>query len=162
MVYSTYKCKSDLYIVEPVDTYDAIESDYTIATADVNIPNKGEYTSNMRQSIDQKLAYHIVKNGSQIGMLYNVITARGYEGACMYCKNDTIGMLIMFKTIFEIYDYHKIYVTPHTDGLKYFISIATPASIVSYHIKGTPLTILRNVLEVQGAKLFSYFKIEVL
>jgi len=161
MVHASYICDNNIYTVESVDTYDTIEEDAIKATADVDGIDIKKYMNAMKKSVYQKLAYHIIKNGVVIGLIYNTIMNDKYTGNCVYCKGDIVGAMVLFKTMSEITPYHKMYILPHTGGLKYFLSQATASSIKSYHIHKTPIIICKSLEEVY-AKLFTYLHIEKL
>lgn len=161
MVLASYKNNGHLYTVEPAQSFD-IEIDANLAMHNTGNMDLSEYMSRMHDSVDQNLAYHILKDGVQVGMMYNRVTSLGYEGCCIYCVGDVIATMVLLKSMFEVYDTHKILITPFGGSLKYFISMATPDSIREFHLYGTPLTIVRSQLESQGPRLFKYLGIEVL
>ena len=162
MLHASYRSRGSLYTVEQILNNDTILQDVTTATAEYTDIDIATQVSRMKESVKQGLAYHIKKDGNTIGMLYNAVENGMYEGVCVYCKNDTAGMMILMKTMFEIYDSHKITIKPYAGGLKYFVSIATAGSILKYHNGSGDIIIARKRLEEVGPKLFKYLGIEVL
>jgi len=114
------------------------------------------YKKNMVTSLEQGLAFAIFKEDKRIGFVYMLVKDNMYIGVSIHLEKDVTGMLIGLRTIFEIYDAHKIKVTPHPGGLKYFLSMATGSSIRAYHTHGSPLTILREDIYEKGKKMFKY------
>jgi hypothetical protein len=162
MPHASYTSNGDLYCVEKVTDHSEVATDVLMILADAEIENVDEYSARMHEAIDQGLAYHIKKNGATVGIMYNRVHEGKYEGSCIYCKNDTVGMMILLKTMFEINDAHKIYVMPYKGSIKYFLSLATEASIKAYHVKEAPLVIVKNTIVPKGTRAFRYLEIEEL
>lgn len=121
------------------------------------------YRGRMEESVRQGLAFRVTKSGKKIGVMYNLFENGEYQGAALYCKGDTVGMMILMKSMFEVYNWHKIRVMPHSaEDAKYYVSMATENSIKMYYTVGTPLTIVRSMITVRGPELFKYLGIEVL
>lgn len=162
MVHASYKCHGSLYTVERIDDYLTIDSDADRALRDTTGVDIVEYTDRMEDSVNQQLAYRVMKDGLQTAVMYNRVVGYSYEGVSIYCEKDSVAMLILLKSMFEIYPAHKLLVMPYADSLKYFISMATSESIREYHLSGKPLVLVKAELEKNGPKLFTYMQIECL
>lgn len=162
MVHALYRNNEDIYIVEILEDYSHIDEDATLATTDVQGVDLDEYKSRMRDSVDQRLAYHVKKNGARIGLAYSRMSEIGYEGCSIYCKGDLIATMVLLRTMFEICDYHKIQIYPHEGTIHNFISMVTADSIREYHQLNKPLVIVKKDILQQGEKLFKYLNIEKL
>ena len=71
-------------------------------------------------------------------------------------------MLVALKTMFELYETHKISFMPHKANLQYFKAMAYGPDIRVHYSTRKPLVIRRDELEQKGLKLFKYFGIEAL
>lgn len=144
-----------------IDDMTKIDSDMESVKDTISDADPVEYRDNMAESVQQGLAYEIYKNEDRVGFVYNRVEYGEYMGASIYIT-DTLAMLIALKTMFEIYDYHKITFVPHEDNLKYFKAMAYGPDIRVYHETGNHLVIRREDLETKGLRLFKYFGIEAL
>lgn len=160
MLHASYKSDNDIYEVVQA-SLDDIDNDIELALADIDTIDDG-YRDRMVESVNQKLGYRLLKNGNRIGIMYNAVINGEYVGCSIYCKNDRVGMVILLKSMFEVYDWHKILIMPYGDGLKYFVSMASAGSIKEYHTRKTPLAIIRKDIEPLGKRVFDYLKIKEL
>ena len=159
MVRASYRSNQDIYeLVEASE--ENIRGDLEFATQWIKIDD--EYEDRMKRSVRQGLGFRVLKNGERIGTMYNMVLDGEYIGCSIYCKDDRVGMMVILKSMFEVYDWYKIVVMPHEDGLKYFVSMATSGSIKEYHLRGTPITILQKYVVEKGKRAFKYLGIEVL
>lgn len=160
MLVASYKSDGKTYSVVKA-TEANVKADYEFALQD-GVEVDEEYINRMYMSVSQGLAFRITRSGKKIGVMYNAVIDGEYVGCSIYCKGDRVGMLVLMKTMFEVYDWHKIMVMPHTNGLKDFISMATSNSIVGFHTRGLPLTIVKKDVVPKGVKMFKYLNIEAL
>ena len=159
LIDKTYACKGSNYYVKSIKDYSYIATDtYQIIDA-IEDTDIAKYKANMKLSVDQELAYSIYKDTERVGYVYNYTIDKAYYGASINIQNP-VAMILGLKTMFEIYDSHKISFVPHKNNLKYFKSLALGSSIREYHNYNTPVAILRDALLTKGRKAFFYMKIE--
>lgn len=158
MVHASYISNGNIYEVVKA-TVDDIDDDMIFALQG-NVEVDEEYKERMKESVQQGLGYRLLKNGVRIGVMYNAVFNEEYTGCSLYCKDDKVGMIILLKSIFEVYDWHKLVLMPHEDGLKYFVSMATTGSIKEYHMRGLPLVISKKEVVDKGRKIFNYLGVE--
>jgi hypothetical protein len=163
MVVASYKSNGATYSLVQA-TMSNVTADMVFALQDMSVyTDEDEYRARMEESVRQGLAFRITKSGKKIGVMYNLFENGEYQGAAIYCKGDRVGMMVLMKSMFEVYDWHKILIAPHcTDDVKYYVSMATADSIRSYHSRGTPLVIVKKDIVQRGPELFKYLGIEVL
>jgi len=161
MVVASYKSKEATYSLVKAEMKHIV-ADMGFALQDNVSVNESEYIERMEESVRQGLAFRITKDGKKIGVMYNLFRDGEYQGAALWCRYDRVGMLILMKSMFDVYDWHKIKVSPHKGGLKYFVSMATSASIKACHENGQPLVIVRKSVTAKGPELFKYLGIKVL
>lgn len=159
MVHASYTCDSVVYTVKFITTTDYIMEDMLEVSEHIIDTDPDIYRIYMMDSVAQGLAYDIWRDGVRVGFVYNRMEGVKYMGASIHIT-DSIAMLIALKTMFEIKDVHKISFFPHKSNLKYFKSMARGCDIRTYHTTGKPLPILRENMEANGRKLFSYLGIE--
>lgn len=160
MAVASYKSNEDVYELVRASMED-VEEDMAFALQDV-VEVDVEYKSRMEESVRQELGFRVLKNGIRIGVMYNAVIDGEYTGCSIYCKDDRVGMMVILKSMFEVYDWYKIVVMPHEGGLKYFVSMASTASIIKYHAVGTPIEIIKSDIVPLGVKAFKYLGIEEL
>lgn len=160
MLHASYVSNGFLYNVEFITEYSAAVVDATYALKDVASPVNTDYLARMYRSIGQRLAYRVTKNGVSIGFAYNIFEEGEYQGCSIHCVGDVVATVLLFKTMFEVSDWHKIKIMPHDGLLKYFVSIATAASIKEYHTKGLPLVVVKKDIVTVGEKAFNYLGIK--
>lgn len=161
MVVASYKSDGATYSVVQA-TMSNVKADMEYALQD-GVEVDDMYKARMEESVRQGLAYRITKSGKKIGVMYNAVIDGEYVGCSIYCKGDRVGMLVLMKSMFEVYDWHKIKVIPHNDeSMKDFVSMATAGSILKYHEYGMPLVIARKDVVPKGEAMFKYMGIKVL
>lgn len=160
MLHASYLSNECTYEVVFIDSYVDALVDAAYALQDVTSDVSVDYLGRMKRSIDQRLAYRIVKDGVGVGFAYNLFEDDEYQGTSIHCVGDPVATVLLFKTMFEIHGGYKIKVMPHKGLLKYFISVATSASIKEYHTKGLPLVIVKKDITVAGEKAFHYLGIK--
>jgi len=160
MIVASYRSNGSKYSLVTV-TEGMIDSDMEFALQDGVVVDDA-YRNRMVESVKQGLAFRITKSGKRIGVMYNMVVGEEYIGCSIYCKNDPVGMLILMKSMFDVYDSHKIKIMPHEGMIGDFVSMATADSIKQYHALASPLTITKATLVPKGEKMFKYLKIEVL
>jgi hypothetical protein len=161
MAVASYICEGNIYTVTLIDDTNKIESDMESVKDIISDTDPIEYKANMIESVRQGLAYEIYKNENRVGFVYNKVDGYEYQG-CSINILDTISMLIALKTMFEIYDSHKISFNPHTTNIRDFKSMAYGPDIRVYYTTKEPLVLRRAMLEEKGLKLFKYLGIEAL
>jgi hypothetical protein len=161
MAVASYICESNIYTVILIDNLNKIESDMESVKDVISDTDLIEYKANMVESIRQGLAYEIYKNEDRVGFVYNKVDGYEYQG-CSINIVDTIAMLIALKTMFEIYDSHKISFNPHATNIRDFKGMAYGPDIRAHYTTKNPLVLRREMLEEKGLKLFKYLGIEAL
>jgi hypothetical protein len=156
MVAASYISDGIEYSVTPIVDYSHIDSDIEVVHDRITDTSLEYYEQNMEDSVDQNLAFSVLKDGTRVGFVYMRMEGYKYIGACVYIHSDAISSIVGLKTIFDMNDSHKVLFTPHENGLKYFKSMATGPSIRAYHATGTPLTIKRDTVYTKGVKIFKY------
>jgi hypothetical protein len=161
MAVASYICECNIYTVTLIDDINKIESDMESVKDVISDTDPIEYKANMIESVRQGLAYEIYKNEDRVGFVYNKVDGNEYQG-CSINIIDTIAMLIALKTMFEIYDNHKISFNPHTTNIRDFKGMAYGPDIRVYYTTKDPLVLRRDILEEKGLKLFKYLGIDTL
>lgn len=161
MDHASYTCDGLTYRVSFIEDTSSIDSDIATVIDTVQDTDIDVYRSNMVMSVEQHLAYCIYKNDVRVGFVYNRVENGLYLGSSINIT-DTIAMLIALKTMFEIYDYHKIQFVPHNRDIRMFKSMAYGPDIRSYYSSNEYLVIRREDIEKNGLRLFKYLGIQYL
>ena len=161
MEVASYICDGIVYTVKLIGDEGQVPKDIEKVLHLIDDTDPLVYANNMIESVHQGLAYELYKENDRMGFVYNRIEDGNYYGASI-CIDDTICMLIALKTMFELYETHKISFMPHTTNLQCFKAMAYGPDIRMHYSAGNPLIIRRDELEQKGLKLFRYFGIEAL
>ena len=159
MDHASYICDGITYRVSYIEDTSSIDDDIATVIDTIQDTDIDVYRANMVKSVEQHLAYCIYKNDIRVGFIYNRIEGDLYLGASINIT-DTIAMLIALKTMFEIYDSHKIQFVPHNRDIRMFKSMAYGPDIRSYYSSDGYLVIRRADIENNGKRLFNYLGIE--
>lgn len=162
MVHASYRSSTDLYEVRMITTQTKINADVDTVRDVIKDTSIVKYKEAMKESVRQKLAYAVWKNGERVGFVYNRIEGYRYLG-CSINILDHIAMILAMKTMFEICDKHKIEFAPHTGNLKYFKSMLLGHSIRGWHQgERDSVVVMREDVESKGLKMFKYLGLEML
>lgn len=161
MVAVSYTKDSITYTVRGITDPAQVEIDVLEVLSSIGDTDLIAYKNRMYKSIEQGYAFEILKDTQRVGFVYNIVINDRYYGASINVT-DTIGMLIAFKTMFEICDFHKIEFSPHYGNVKDFKSLIRGDILRVFYNKGrTMVAIIRDDVVPLGLKLFKYFGIEL-
>lgn len=160
---ASYTNGNDIFTVNKIETYEPIERDSAEALSLVNydVDSEEEYKLAMQESVNQRLAYEVIKNDTRVGYVYNRIVDGVYYGSCI----NVIGfeaMVIALKTMFEIHDSHKIVFKPHGGNLNLFKSLVLGQTIRAWHNGKETVSVMKDVVLSRGEKAFSYLGLKEL
>lgn len=161
MIIATYLGNDSIYEVKEIldNTVVKVDAVESLALVDYNVESVEAYECNMDLSIEQKLAFDVYKNNQRIGYVYNIIDNEVYIGCSIHLV-DTIGMLLAFKTMFEICDKHRIIFAPHGNNINMFKSLVYGPSYRMYNNGSNTVTILKDDMVSKGQRMFKYLGIE--
>lgn len=160
MTHASYTCRGDIYTVEIMPSGYMIDADIASVAHLIGDTDPNEYRDQMVESVEQKLAFAVFKNGTRVGFMYNKETHKGYYG-CSINIPDNVALMVGMKTIFELSSKHKIQFKPHgKESLKAFMSMAKGHNIRAYHSGSPYITIVKDYILPKTKKLFPYFGIE--
>lgn len=157
MEVASYINNADIYTVEPIiDTNlinTRIEYIINIGTPIDDIEN---YKESMIDSVKHGYAIQVKKNDVCTGWFYGDVKDNKYYGRSIYAEDIYSGILL-FKRIFELYDYHKIQFMPHdVKSMLWFKSLLSIESIKLWYSAKRPVTIMRDIVVNKGMKVFKY------
>ena len=156
-----FKQDANIYEIVPITSYKFIYEDLAKVIDMIGNTLVSDYITNMRQSVDQGLAYDIRKNGERVGFVYNREENGRYYGASIYVW-DSVAMFLAMKHMFEISDKHKITFIPHGDNWKYFKSMIDGRKIRMFYSGANDVTITRDIVDkAYGIKMFRYLGLEL-
>lgn len=111
-----------------------IDTHYKIVEHLVKDTDVEYYQGCMEDSVHDKLAFKVVKNGSVVAFLYIRKNLNTYFGASIWGQKEVIGMVLLFKELYETHpEIPKIKFAPHNGDIKQLKALVTRRSIRLYH-----------------------------
>lgn len=158
----SYTKDNHRYDVIPITDESYINADMQTVATEIQDTDPAAYRANMQLGVQQGLAYSIFRDGIRIGFVYNRIENNRYYGSSIFIDRDLAGMIVAFKSMFEICDKHKIEFVPHTGNLHYFKSMIDGSTLRLFHNGAPTVTIMRDKMIADGYRAFHYLGIQQL
>lgn len=115
-------------------TFEDIEEHYSIVADLVRDTDVEYYQGCMEDSVYDKLAFKVLKNGVVVAFLYIRKNLNTYFGASIWGQKEVLGMILLFKELYETHpEIVKIKFAPHNGDIKQLKSLVTRRSIRLYH-----------------------------
>lgn len=148
----------DTLTVSPIASTEWVSAD---ASEALSIAHPGidreEYIAAMVDSVEQGLAFEVHTNDVRTGYMYNRVIDNTYVGVSINIKG-ACEMIVMFKTVFELYDAHKLVFGPTSDNIHNFTSLVSLDALRKWNATGR-LSVLKSSVVPRGKRIFKYLGI---
>ena len=117
------------------------------------------YVDRMIQSVNEGNAYKVMEEDLLVGFMYNITLERFMEGTSIW-GSEVIGMMILFRVVFEDLPKHKLMVNPYYRTYLDMRSLATRGSVRASHAVGASFAMLKEPLLKKFKDLYLKMGIE--
>jgi len=135
-----------------------VNKHYAVVRELVKDVDKTAFKKRMYAAVEDNTAYKL--KGIDCFLYYIKIGSRTGEGVCLYCKNNPIGLLMLFKMVFTEFDKDtvKLKIQPHSqENMLEYKSLVVKSGIRLWHLYGNPLTIRIDMITNKFRKLYERY-----